>query len=126
MSRGEYGFVFLSPEDRRRLASFMGISTGAFTKKYCDRSREGIWHLKEVAGRDDCMFLKDGKSCGVYAARPGQCRTWPFWPEVMSAKAWSREVASFCPGVGKGPTVSATEILTQMQSQISTEKGYGK
>ena len=28
-----------------------------------------------------------------------QCRTWPFWPENMSSKAWT-SIAAFCPGVG--------------------------
>lgn len=119
-SHGEFGFVFLTQEDRRRFARHLNITTTAFTKKYCDRTN-GIWHLKEDAQNTDCMFLRN-KRCSVYEARPNQCRTWPFWPEVMNAKAWKSEVASFCPGVGKGRTWSKDEIEREMGKDIENEK----
>lgn len=100
-SHGEYGFVYLTLEDRQRFARHFKITTREFTSQYCEK-REGMFHLKERTDNPDCIFLK-GKRCGAYAARPTQCRTWPFWPEVMSPKTWKKEVASFCPGVGKGP-----------------------
>ena len=56
-SHGEFGFVFLTLEDRRRFAKHLAISTAAFTKQYCDL-RDGVWHLKEDAKNPDCMFLK--------------------------------------------------------------------
>lgn len=109
-SHGEFGFVFLTLEDRRRFAKHLGLSTAAFTKTYCEL-KDGVWHLKEDPKNPDCMFLKN-KRCSVYEARPTQCRTWPFWPEVMNPKAWQSEVASFCPGIGKGRLWSKTEIET--------------
>lgn len=117
-SHGEYGFVFLNKEDRERFAKYFNLSIKDFTKKYCQKT-DGEYHLIERPENTDCLFLKN-KRCTVYEARPGQCRTWPFWPEVMSAKAWSQDVASFCPGVGKGPVVSAqkiTEILNTQKSE---------
>lgn len=118
-SHGEFGFVFLTPEDRRRIAQHLGISTAEFTRKHCAR-RNGAFHLKEDLERPDCEFLK-GKSCGIYEARPTQCRTWPFWPEVMNAKAWKKEVVSFCPGVGKGPIIPAKKIQQQINEQKQSE-----
>ena len=120
-SHGEYGFVFVSLEDRRQLAKALKISTLHFTKKYCDKNSDGHWHLKEIKGQPDCLFLKQ-KSCTVYQARPCQCRTWPFWPEVMSPKKWSKEVAAFCPGVGKGPLRSLKEIQGQLQIQLKSNQ----
>lgn len=119
-SHGEFGFVFLTKEDRVRFAKHLKLSLREFQKKYCDQTRE-IWHLKEIAGRADCIFLSE-KRCSVYEARPGQCRTWPFWPEVMNAKAWKAEVESFCPGVGKGKVWSMTEIEKVMNSDVENEK----
>ncbi|AZZ35761.1 zinc/iron-chelating domain-containing protein [Bdellovibrio sp. qaytius] len=107
-SHGEFGFVFLTLEDRRRFAKHLNISTATFTRQYCDM-KDGVWHLKEDPKQPDCMFLKN-KRCSTYEARPTQCRTWPFWPEVMTPKAWKGEVASFCPGVGKGKLWSKEEI----------------
>lgn len=123
-SHGEFGFVYLSLEDRQRFAKYLNISTSTFTRRYCDKTG-GIWHLKEDPKNMDCMFLK-GKACGVYEARPAQCRTWPFWPEVMNAKSWAKDVKAFCPGVGKGPVIPAESIERQIREQLESEKGWGK
>ena len=124
-SHGEFGFVFLTIDDRRRFAKHFKISTAAFTKKYCEyRESEQAWHLIEDPKNTDCMFLKT-KKCTVYDARPTQCRTWPFWPEVMNPKSWKSEVASFCPGVGKGPLWSKTEIEKVMAMDHENSKKIG-
>lgn len=122
-SHGEFGYVFLTIEDRRRFAKHLGISTAAFTRKYCS-SKDGVWHLNEDPKNPDCMFLKN-KRCSVYAARPTQCRTWPFWPEVMNPKSWKSEVASFCPGVGQGRLWSKEEIETTMLEDYENSKKFG-
>ncbi|MGZ5278917.1 MAG: YkgJ family cysteine cluster protein, partial [Pseudobdellovibrionaceae bacterium] len=51
-SHGEYGFVFLTEEDRQRMADHMGLKLAAFTKKYCDRTN-GNFHLKEDGKNPD-------------------------------------------------------------------------
>ena len=123
-SHGEFGFVYLTPDDRKRFAKYFKIRPSEFTKKYCDRTN-GIWHLKENPKEPDCMFL-EGKRCSVYEGRPSQCRTWPFWNEVMDAKSWAKDVASFCPGVGKGKLWSAKEITAILESETASENQLGK
>ena len=71
----------------------------------------------------DCVFLKDNK-CSVYEGRPTQCRTWPFWPEVMKPKAWRRDVVEFCPGANKGRLYSAKEIEKTLSEQAQSEADY--
>ena len=93
------------------MAETLKLTTGEFTKKHCDKTG-GWFHLKSP--EKDCTFL-EGKRCGVYEGRPQQCRTWPFWPENMGAKAWVRDVVSFCPGVGKGRLYSSEEIKGLMK-----------
>ena len=105
VSRGAYGYVYLTLADRRRLARQLGLPTREFTRRYCAKTG-GHFHLKDVEG--SCRFL-DGARCSVYEGRPTQCRTWPFWPENMGAKAWT-DVAASCPGVGKGRRYSGEEI----------------
>ncbi len=119
LSRGEYGYVFLTRDDRKNMAEHLKLTTKEFIQKYCDR-KNGVYHLKEEATRTECVFL-DGKKCGVYQARPTQCRTWPFWPEVMSAKTWNKEVKTFCPGVGKGQVHTAEEIQKVLNEQAHSE-----
>lgn len=113
VSRGGYGYVYLSLADRKRLAGHLKITTREFTRKYCDK-KDGWFFLREDSA--DCRFL-EGRRCGVYEARPTQCRTWPFWPENMNPKVWQRDVAAFCPGVGKGRLVPAAEIEDSLSQQ---------
>ena len=122
-SHGEFGHVFLTKEDRQRFAKYLNMRTAEFTKKYCDQLGP-IWRLKEEFGKPDCIFLKE-KKCSVYEARPTQCRTWPFWPEVMNAKAWKEDVESFCPGVGKGRLWTASEIEEIMETEKKSEASLG-
>jgi len=117
VSHGEFGFVYLTLADRRRLAKVLGMPTSAFTRKYC-KVTDGVYHLNDTGS--DCLFLKN-KRCAVYEGRPEQCRTWPFWPEVMTAKAWAKEVKAFCPGVDKGPVISADEIAQTLDHQKTWE-----
>lgn len=124
VSHGEFGFVYLDLADRQRMAKHLGLNTREFTKTYCDRV-DGYFRLKEDPARPACMFLKN-KRCGIYEARPTQCRTWPFWPEVMNAKVWAKEVAAFCPGVGKGPVRPLSEIQASLAQQRESERSMEK
>jgi len=108
ISRGSYGYVFLSKKDIIRLANFFNLSFEVFKKKYCQKT-DGYIHLKEIRKNGECIYLKN-KKCKVYKARPTQCRTWPFWPENMNAKSWDKEVVSFCPGIGKGNKIKKEKI----------------
>lgn len=114
VSRGAYGFVYLTLEDRRRLAKTLGLSTAQFTRRWCAKT-DGYFHLKETRA-PDCVFLEGGNRCGVYEGRPTQCRTWPFWPENMSARAWTA-IAAECPGVGKGKLVPRERIEAILADQ---------
>jgi len=120
VSRGEYGFVYLTLDDRRKLAKHLALTTSVFTKKYCEKTRD-CYHLKQTPKEEDCIFLKN-QGCSVYEARPVQCRTWPFWPEVMDAKSWSNDVQRFCPGIGKGRWHSPREIKETLAWQIRSNK----
>lgn len=106
LSRGKYGYVYLSFNDRKRLAAHFNISTNEFTTTYTSKV-DGLYQLNYTD--NDCPFLKNNR-CDVYESRPWQCRTWPFWPENMDSAVWEQEVAPYCPGIGKGRLYSAEEI----------------
>ena len=112
VSRGAYGFVYLTLGDRRRLAAHLGMPTWQFTRQHCAKT-DGLFHLKETG--PECRFLRENR-CSVYEGRPTQCRTWPFWPENMPARAWTA-IAAFCPGVGQGPTVRSGKIGALLAEQ---------
>lgn len=113
-ARHGYGFIYVTLEERRRLAKHLKLTTQAFTRRHCEKT-DGFFHLREPS--NDCQFL-DGERCRVYQARPQQCRTWPFWPENMNARTWRTEVERDCPGVGAGRLYTAEEI----EGYLSEEK----
>ena len=95
VSRGSYGYVYLSRKDVKRLSIFFKITINEFIKKYCSKKNNYVY-LKEKIKNKNCIYLKN-KKCSVYKARPEQCRTWPFWPENMNVKIWNKDIMKFCP-----------------------------
>ena len=112
-SRGQYQYVYVSLEERRRLAGHLGLKTAAFTKIHCSKTGD-FFHLRNPS--NDCQFL-NGVRCTVYTARPQQCRTWPFWPVNMKPRTWTREVKPGCPGIGTGRLYSPREIEVFLQEE---------
>ena len=120
VSRGQYGYVYLNKKDRQRMAKVLGVSTQFFTRNFCSKT-EGFFHLREDKSSKNCLFLKKNQ-CSVYEGRPTQCRTWPFWPELMNAKSWKKDVVGFCPGVGKGRLYKPEEIKKIVSEQTHSEQ----
>ncbi|MDR3276700.1 MAG: YkgJ family cysteine cluster protein [Treponema sp.] len=123
--RRDPGSVFLSATDLRVLAGRAGLSPEQFSQAYCrwvpgNRCRLS---LKEKANYD-CVFWQDG-GCSVYEARPRQCRSFPFWGDVMCSPAAWEAAAADCPGMGRGETHTRAEIeswLDQEDSEPVLEK----
>jgi len=120
-NHGRFGYVYLTLKERRGIARILKIPTQTFTKRYCKKT-DNFFHLINPANSKDCIFLKN-KQCKIYQARPIQCRTWPFWPEVMRRRrAWIRDVSFFCPGAGRGKKISENKIHKQLSIQQKSEK----
>jgi Fe-S-cluster containining protein len=109
---GAPGFVWLNKEDIAALAAELGISPADVESQYV---REiGIRKSLHEYANGDCVFF-DGQSrkCRVYAARPRQCRTWPFWDSNLSSpEAWA-ETCQVCPGSGTGRLYQLSDIEAQ-------------
>ena len=78
----------------------LGLAPDEFRAACTRPLRGGEISLRER--RDgSCVFYSKG-GCSVYAVRPRQCRTWPFWRAVLhSPERWADEAAD-CPGMGRG------------------------
>ena len=110
---GKPSWVYVTIDERRRLAQHFKLSTSTFTRRYCARTN-GFFHLRDPSS--DCVFL-DGARCTVYAARPGQCRTFPFWRENMSQQVWQGSVKRECEGIGRGPVWTREEIELRLEDE---------
>jgi Fe-S-cluster containining protein len=108
------GYVYLTEEDLIRAAEFTGISAAAFEKKYVYRTRNEMRFRKPR--QKQCPFL-EGHGCGIHPAKPTQCRTFPFWPELVERRlAWNR-TARYCPGIGKGPLIQIGSAMEMAEEQ---------
>jgi len=107
---GEPGYIWMTPEEVRAAAGHLGMDVLDFCNMYLAEYDRGF-SLRELEGGDCCM-LRNGR-CLIYAVRPIQCRTWPWWPSNLRSRATWRETARRCPGIGRGRTWTLGEISKQ-------------
>ena len=111
------GYVYLTEADVTRAAAFLGLSSAAFEKKYIDRTQRLI-RLRKPA-RSQCHFLQTG-GCGIHPAKPTQCRTFPFWPDLLQDEDDWKATKAYCPGIGVGNFVPLEEVekaLAEMRDE---------
>ena len=106
--KGPGGYVWINEEDMSRMAQKLGMSEKEFARKYV-RNVSGDLALIDK-GNDDCVFLDDQGCCELYEERPVQCRTFPWWPEIVRSKYTWNNSAYDCPGFNKGRIHSRQEI----------------
>jgi hypothetical protein len=133
---GGPGVVWISRDEIVRLADHLKITPEQTVERYCRKvdGRFSLTEFRNARGEYDCVFLHeerterqekdaDGhdkkvthtrRTCTAYAARPLQCRTWPFWRENLASEAvWNRS-SQRCPGMNQGKKYSIDRI-TQLR-----------
>ena len=107
--------VYLDRDEAEAIRDFLGLSSGWFRRRYLERLAMGdLVAAAEADGR--CVFLQADGRCRVYPVRPLQCRTYPFWPEVLaSRRAWQRE-ARRCEGINRGREVAPGRIRRNLKA----------
>jgi len=104
------GWVYLTEEDIRRAAEFLGLTPKAFEKRYIYRTRNQ--RRLRMAAASQCPFLL-GSGCSIHPAKPTQCRIFPFWPELVESRREWHKTARYCPGIGKGELVQIEAVKEQ-------------
>jgi uncharacterized protein len=114
--------VFLKEAEAERIRAVLQLSRAWFRRRYLRRLDSGEL---TVALRADgrCSFLDPEGRCRVYRARPTQCRTYPFWPELLRSKAaWHAEAAR-CEGIDRGAAIPLARIRAALLAQRAYEAG---
>lgn len=111
----DYGYVYLEGDDADRMAAALGIPAAEFLERH---ALEEDGHTFLRMHDNECPFL-EGTACAVYAARPRQCRTFPFWKENLKTPAHWDALRSFCPGVGTGSFVPVEAIRAALRESES-------
>ena len=108
------GNVYLTEADLKRAAEFVGMSAAAFEVKYVYRTRHQMRFRKPP--EKQCPFLAE-RGCTIHPAKPTQCRTFPFWPEIVERKETWNRTARYCPGIGKGPLIQIGSAMETAEEQ---------
>lgn len=113
------GYVWVERREAQRIAGRLQLTFEEFGKRYL-RTVGRRWALTD---RSDgaCVFWDEG--CTIYAERPGQCRTFPFWKENLVTEAEWRETAVDCEGIGEGRLYRREEIGRLLEGKGETEPG---
>ena len=120
---GPPGYVTFTDDEAAAMAAALGLTTVDFLAKYTtiELEQRSLAEVETDHGYD-CVFLDrttiPGKAvCGIYEARPLQCRTFPWWPDnLRSERQWER-LGRECEGVGRGNFVPIGEIRIQRDLQ---------
>jgi Fe-S-cluster containining protein len=101
--------VFLDDDEAEGIRAHLGLSRGWFRRHYLKRLPEGdVVASWQSDGR--CVFLDARGECSIYPVRPLQCRTYPFWPEIVRRQRdWQRE-SRRCEGINRGAAMSVTRV----------------
>ncbi len=103
------GNVWVSDTEISSLAQVLEVSDAELRSLYTRRAgRRGV--VLRQKRNQDCVFWHSESGCKIYAQRPRQCRTDPFWRGLVhSRESWESE-ASSCPGIGRG-SLHAAEVI---------------
>ena len=104
--RHDEGYVWVNQKEISAISAHLGLDEDEMRKRYVRRVGRRFSLIEKP--NLDCIFWDNG--CTIYPVRPRQCRTYPFWPEVVeSPETWAEESAC-CPGVDQGRCFSVEEI----------------
>ena len=98
---GESGYIWITIAEIDTLAKHLNISTQECFDKYLLKFgyKFSIKEKKISQNNYACVFFDlEKKQCGIYEARPTQCRTFPFWEHFKNN---IEELEQECPAIIK-------------------------
>ena len=121
-ARGEYAHVYLNPDEVEALAEEVGVTPRTFRRRYTFVDEYGYTQLRFEDST--CVFLERGTlRCTVYGARPTQCRTFPFWRDLVRDGAFTPEAGALCEGIGRGPVHPLNDVEARMLEMELADEG---
>lgn len=119
------GEVWLNGDEFADLALYISESPLQLLERYSEKVTSGWVKVKTEVNNDplissQCIFLgDDGKQCSIYDARPTQCRTYPFWPSLLSNReSWRNESVQSVESRRDG------DLLLKQCDRISSEERH--
>lgn len=115
-------YIAIGEIDINRISKHLGITVAWLKRRYIEHLTREYYSIRF---NDDgsCVFLDRQGHCRIYAVRPVQCQTYPYWPELLSdRKHWHAE-AKRCEGINRGNVVPVETITRALRKQQAFEQG---
>lgn len=93
----------------------------AFEERYVYRTRNQ--RRLRVPRHAQCDFLREG-GCSVHPAKPLQCRTFPYWPDLVGNTRNWKKTGEWCPGIGKGGLVNISTAREAAAEMLAAWPGH--
>lgn len=108
-------YIAATRAEQDKIRAFLGLSLRWFRRRYIVKLDDGTEGIRmEKSG--PCAFLDRDNRCRIYTVRPSQCRTYPFWPEVIATRStWVAE-AKCCEGIGRGRVIPLQHIEAALRA----------
>ncbi len=100
---GPGGYVWVTEEEIQAMADRLKEPVKKFMRKYVRLVNGRMALIDNAAG--DCIFLNEKGQCKVYEQRPVQCKTFPWWPEIVASRSNWEDNGYDCPGIGHGELI---------------------
>lgn len=105
--------VIMTRAELRAIARHLGLEVAAFRARYGVVEDADGDLMIEAANGKGCPLLDPAKGCSVHPVKPSQCRTWPFWQEMLDDRDEWEAGKRYCPGMdaASGRRYTRDEIL---------------
>ena len=107
-------YIKLNRSEAEKIRDHLGIGADWFRQRYLETLEDGSFGIR-LNETGVCPFLAHDKSCSIYVHRPTQCRTYPFWPEVINTEKEWKDEARRCEGIDHGAVIPLKEIEKRLR-----------
>lgn len=117
----ENHFIAVSSFDLENICKHIEISMAWLRRRYVSSLEQNRYTIR-IGDNGRCVFLRNDNSCRIYPVRPVQCRTYPWWPEILHSKSsWNAEAVR-CEGINAGKKIPVSRIMASLRQQLKFEK----
>lgn len=117
-------YIKLNRCEAEAITRQLGITPAWFKQNYLVTLPEGGNGIR-IKDNGACSLLGNDGRCRVYSARPMQCRTYPYWPEILFNKSTWLSEKKRCEGINQGDIIDAEFINKQLDlSTMADEEDY--
>ncbi len=115
-----HGQIWVQPEEVEAMAGLLQMSMERFVQQHV-RAVGSRWSLLEKPD-GSCVMLDEALACRVYSARPAQCRSFPYWPQLQQPGKALRFAAGYCQGLQLFPTLDQWQaVLPRARAILEVE-----